>query len=209
YVGAIIAGLWSLSQPRMGIYYLVLVFPLQTPRYDAMAFPLGAQLIDLVFLAVVVGMFLRRREPLFTEMPMKRLIAVFAVYWYWSLWHGSYLWGFSWPLSISDPRFSDWKCMVELCVLAFVAFEVIKTQEQLKTVLTLMCASAFYVAFDFFQVMSQRDLSHYSYTIRYSGLMGYAGVNGLAAFMASFCVLLLGLYNSKLPQVLKMSIPVV
>lgn len=209
YVMAIVSGVWSLSRPRIGIYYLVVVFPLQTLRYEAMVFPLGAQLIDLVLSAVVIGMFLHRRSPLFTEMPMKRLVLLFAAFWYCSLWRGSWLWGFPWPLSVSDPRFSDWKCIIELSALAFVAFEVIKTKEQIEIVLGLMCASALYVGFDFFQVMSQRDLSHYSYTLRYSGLMGYAGVNGLAAFMASFCVLLLGLYNSRLPRTLKVSIPIV
>jgi O-antigen ligase len=195
-------------QPRMGIYYLVLVFPLQTLRYDAQVYPFGSQIIDLVLLGVVIGMFLRRGTPLFAEMPMKGLIVVFAAWWYWSLWYGSYLWGFPWPVSISDPRFSNWKCIVEMGVLAFVTFAVIKTKEQIGTVLVLMCASALYVAFDFYQVMSVRDLSHFSDEVRYNGLIGYAGVNGLAAFAAGVGALMLGFYNSKLPRLLKIGVPV-
>jgi O-antigen ligase len=193
----------------MGIYYLILVFPLQTLRYDTWAFPFGSQLIDLVLLGVVTGMFLGRRAPLFSEMPMKWLLVWLAACWYWSLWYGSLLWGLPWPITISDTRFSDWKCIAEMIVLSFVAFAVIKTKKQIEIVLVLMCVSAFYVAFDFFQVMSVRDLSHYSYTLRYSGLMGYAGANGLAAFAASFGLLLVGLYNPRLPRPLKIMLPVV
>ncbi len=209
YIGAVVCAAWSLTRPQMGVYYLVLVFPLQTLRYEAMGYPFGAQLIDLVLLGVGIGMVLHRKATPFGEMPMKKLICAFACWLYWSLWRGSYLWGLPWPLSISDPRFSDWKCIVEMSVLSFLAFAVIKSKKQIEIVLTLMCVSTLYVAFDFYQVMSERDLSHYSYTIRYNGLMGYAGVNGLAAFVAGFGVLLLGLYNPKLPRFLKVCVPVV
>src|SRR5208282_5441268 len=127
YIGAVISCAWSLMRPQMGIYYLVVVFPLQTLRYEAMAFPFGAQIIDLVLLSVVIGMYMHGEAPLFSGMPMKRLILVFAACWYVSLWRGSYLWGLPWPLSIGDPRFSDWKCIIEMSVLAFVAFAVIES----------------------------------------------------------------------------------
>jgi O-antigen ligase len=209
YIGAILSGGWSLARPQIGIYYLVLVFPLQTLRYGAMAYTMGAQLIDLVLLGVVIGMFLRRRTALFAEMPLKNLCMAFAVFWYWSLWYGSFLWSLPLPISIGDARFSDWKSIIEMTIFGFVTFAVIKNKAQIETVLIMMCVSMFYVAFDFFQVMSARDLSHYSYLLRYSGLMGYAGVNGLGAFAASMGLLLIGLYCWDLPVFLKLGIPVV
>ena len=45
----------------------------------------------------------------------------------------------------------------------------------------------------FYHTVSGRDFSHFSNNLRYAGVLGYAGQNGLAAFMAEmlvFCSLL-------------------
>lgn len=42
--------------------------------------------------------------------------------------------------------------------------------------------------------MNGRDLSHFSYDVRDAGVLGYAGVNGLAAFEAMTCSFLLAAY---------------
>jgi O-antigen ligase len=209
YFGAIVAGLWSLSRPRMGIYYLILVFPAQTLRAQAGDYPAGAQLIDLVLLAVVIGMVINNYELNLREMPMRWLLILMPLWWYISLWRGSLLWSIGMPLSIGDPRFSDWKCIAEMQVLAFIAFAVIRRREEIIMAVKLMCLGAFFVAFDFFQVMNQRDLSHYTYQVRYSGLLGYAGVNGLGAFAASMAVLATGIYLGKRPKQLNCYLAVV
>jgi O-antigen ligase len=200
YAGALVAALWSLNRPRMGLYYLILVFPAQSIRAQAADFPLGAQLVDLVLLAVVAGILLNSFELDLRGMPMKRLVMVMAAWWFASLWYGSFLWTLPLPVSIADPRFSDWKCIVEMQGLGWIAFIVLRKREQMITALKCMCLGTCYVGVDFLLVMSQRDVSHYAAQVRYSGLMGYAGVNGLGAFAASVAALALGLFLGKRPK---------
>ena len=50
----------------------------------------------------------------------------------------------------------------------------------------------------YYGTMSDRDLSHFSYEVRDGGVLGYAGVNGVATFEAEFMLFLLGL--SAIPE---------
>lgn len=209
YPAAILACLLSLWRPQIGLYYLVFVLPLQTLRYQIPGYPLGNSIIDVVLLGVMIGMLLNRTAPLFADLPMKWLLAAAALYWYISLWHGSFVLGLPWPIALADPRFSNWKNYIELSLLFGITFAVIRTKEQIRVVLVIMCVTAFAVSYDFFQFMSAQDLSQYSDKLRYAGVMGYAGVNGLAAFEAQFALFLTGLYNSKLPKGYKIAISLV
>lgn len=193
YPGAILACLLSLWRPQIGIYFLVLVLPLQTLRYQIQSYPFGGSIIDLVLLAVIVGAFIQRTEPLFGDIPLKGLLFVSFAYWYISLWHGSFFLGLPMPLSLDDLRFSFWKSYVELGFIYFIAFAAIRTREQVRTVLVLMCVTAVAISLDFYSIVSTEDLSHFNDSSRYAGVLGYAGVNGLAAFMS-----ILGLFLAAL-----------
>jgi hypothetical protein len=53
YFGAISAFLLSLFwRPRIGIYYLIPLLPLQTTRYKLFVFPLGNKLVYVLLLGV-------------------------------------------------------------------------------------------------------------------------------------------------------------
>jgi putative inorganic carbon (hco3(-)) transporter len=184
YPGAIVSCLLSLWRPRIGIYFLVLVLPLQTLRYEIQSYPFGGSIIDFVLLAVVIGALLQRKEPLFGDLPLKGLLLVSFAYWYISLWHGSFFVGLPKPLALDDLRFSFWKAYIELGLIYFVAFAAIRTREQIRTVLVLMCVALMAISLDFYGVVSTEDLSHFSDSGRYAGVLGYAGVNGLAAFVS-------------------------
>lgn len=197
YPGAIVACLLSLWRPRIGIYFLVLVLPLQTLRYQIQSYPLGGSIIDLVLLAVIIGVVMQRTEPLFQDLPLKGLLLLSFLYWYISLWHGSLFLGLPWPLSLGDLRFSFWKSYVELGLIYFIAFAAIRTREQICTVLSLMCVTALAVSLDFYSVVSTEDLSHFSDSGRYAGVLGYAGVNGLAAFASMLGLFLAALVTTQ------------
>jgi O-antigen ligase len=198
YPAGLAAALLSLWRPRLGIYYLVPLLPLQTLRYELHSYPFGASIIDIVLLGVVFGLFLQRRAPLFAKLPVRNLLLLFIFYLYLSLWNGSATLGQGWPLSFSDGRVSDWKNLAELCLLCFFVFAAIESKQQVRTVVLLLLVSTLILNLDFYLAVHGEDFSHYSYTLRYSGMMGYAGVNGLAAFEAQFALFVLGSYNSRL-----------
>src|SRR5260370_17196869 len=63
----------------------------------------------------------------------------------------------------------------------------------MKILVLLMCTAALVLNRGFWDTISGRDFSNFSYELRDTGGMGYAGFNGFAAFEAQFAVFLLAL----------------
>jgi O-antigen ligase len=206
YPAAWLAFALSMSRPQIGVYYLTFVLPLQTLRYQLQGLPLGAQIVDIVLLGILIGVWKNRREPEFPRFSIGTVLLLVTAYSYLSLWYGSFFLGWGWPISFDDPRFSEWRNWAELTVICVLTFAAIKTRKQIETVLAVMCITAFLLSWDFFQTMSSQDVSHYSWNLRYSGVLGYANANGFGAFESMFLLLLLGLFRGGLARKLKLLI---
>jgi putative inorganic carbon (HCO3(-)) transporter len=194
YIGGIIAFLLSIGwKPQICLYYLVPLLPMQTMRYRMIVYPLGQHFVDIMLLGVVLGTLLRGGT-LIPKNPMNRLFAILAVMFYISMWRGWFFIGGSSPLSFSDERFSDWKNYMVLPILCLVVMMVIKNTKQMKILFALMVLSALFVNREYAHTVSTRDTEHFSYGVRSSGLLGYAGENGFGAFEAGFLVFLLAFY---------------
>jgi len=192
-------GMWAtflasvVWRPSLGIYLMVLALPLQTGRYKLQDFPLGSQFIDILLLGTILGLLVKGQS-IFPRSNLNRFLLLFAVFCYLSLWSGAYFIWAPLPLWISDPRFSAWKNYVEMFLFALIVASAIREKHQVKLLLLFMCLSVLLVNRGFFSTLSTRDLSHFSYQVRDAGPLGYAGVNGLAAFEAMFISFLLGIY---------------
>jgi len=195
YIGAIVAFVLSIVwKPRIGLYYLVPLLPLQTARYWLHSYPLGEKLVDILLLGVLVGLFLHRAErQIFDSSPLNKILLVIFVLTYLSLWQGAFYLGAPLPISFDDPRFSNWKNYVEMFFLFFVAAASIRTTKQMAIVIGLMCVSVLIVNRDYLSTVGSRNFSHFSYGLRDAGPLGYAGENGMGAFQAEFAIFLIGL----------------
>jgi putative inorganic carbon (hco3(-)) transporter len=195
YIGMFAAFVASVFwRPSIGIYLLVLTLPLQTGRYKLQAFPLGAQFIDILLLGTILGLLIQRKSVL-PKSTLTAFLALFAVFCYFSLWEGSFFLNAPLPLWIGDERFAAWKNYVEMFFFALVVASAIKEKSQVRVLLILMFISVLLVNRSYYSTLSGRDLSHFSYEVRDAGLLGYAGVNGLAAFEAMAAVFLLGTFS--------------
>jgi O-antigen ligase len=193
YLSAMVVFLLSLFwRPHVGLYFLVPLLPLQTIRYRIIDMPLGNKLIDILLLGVILGAIFKG-EFRFEKTPMNKLLLLFGVFCYVELWRGAFYLNVAPPLSISDPRFSNWKNYMVMFIIFFVAVNVIKDVKQIKILVLLMCLSVLAVDKGFYGIMSERDLTHFSYEVRDGGPLGYAGENGIATFEAEFMLFLLGL----------------
>lgn len=193
YLSAMAAFLLSLFwKPQVGLYFLVPLLPLQTIRYRIMDLPLGNKLIDLLLLGVILGAVFKSGFRI-EKTPMNRLLLLFGIFCYAQLWRGAFYLNLDLPLSIGDPRFSNWKNYMVMFVIFAVVVNVIKDVKQIKILVLLMCLSVFAVDKGYYGTMSGRDLSHFSYEVRDGGPLGYAGVNGVATFEAEFMLFLLGM----------------
>jgi len=206
YLGAMAAFLLSLFwKPQVGLYVLVPLLPLQTIRYRIIDMPLGNILIDLLLLGVILGWLFRNGFHL-EKTPMNKLLLFFGIFCYAQLWRGAFYLNTDLPLSLADPRFSDWKNYMVMFIVFAVVVNVIKDARQIQILILLMCLSVFAVDKGFYGTMSGRDLSHFSYDVRDGGPLGYAGVNGVATFEAEFMLFLLGLAAFQKKKGLKLAL---
>jgi O-antigen ligase len=196
---ALYAGMWGAFlasvfwRPSVGMYVVVFALPMQTGRYRIHEFPLGSNFVDILLLGVALGL-LRKGEKLIPASPVNKLLAALVIFYYLSLWQGSFFINAPIPISFSDPRVSDWKNYVELFLFAPLVAASIKDEKQVKWLLAVIGLSVLVVNRSYFGSLRDRDLSQFSYDVRDAGLLGYAGVNGFAAFEAMFMAFLLGMY---------------
>jgi len=194
YIGMWVTFLASVFwRPHLGIYLLILTLPLQTGRYKILDLPLGPQFLDILLLGTLLGLLIKGK-PIIAKSNLNKYLLLFTIFCYLSLWSGSYFINAPLPTWFRDPRFGAWKNYVEMFLLALVVANIIKDKKQVRVLLLLMCFSLLLVNRSYFSTISGRDLSHFSYQVRDAGPMGYAGVNGLAAFEAMAISFMLGMY---------------
>lgn len=207
YFGAILAALISIFwRPHYGLYFLIPLVPMQTTRYRLFEFPLGNKLVDILLLSIFVGWLLRANGRLIPKTPLNKVLAALVVLFYAALVRGSFFLNRDLPLSTSDPRFSEWKNYMVMPLLFLAAVAVIKEIRQIKILVALMAVSTMLVNMSFLVSTRSRDLAHFSYDTRDAGVLGYAGVNGFAAFVAQFIVFLLALYAYEKRKTLKLAL---
>jgi O-antigen ligase len=181
-------------RPVIGVYIIVLSLPLQTGRHKLHDMPLGSNFLDILLLGTCLGLLFKGQEVV-PKSPINKLLVFVAIYYYFSLIQGSFFIDAPLPLWISDPRFSYWKNYVEMFLFAPLVAATLKDEKQIKLLLVFMCLSMLLVNRSFYSVMRDRDLTQFSYDVRYAGVVGYAGVNGLAALEVMFVSFLLGVYS--------------
>lgn len=205
YGAGVLAFLLSVFwRPVVGIYYLIPLIPLQTVRYRLIGLPLGQSIVDITLLGVALGLLLRRQS-IMPKTPWNVVLCIYAIFTFVSLCQGSFYLNAPLPFSMSDVRLADWKnCMVMPVILLLVASAVRETR-QMKVLILLMCAATWLLDRSFWDTVSARDYSNFSYDLQEQGEMGYAGVNGLATFEAQISMLLLALATFERKRLLRLS----
>jgi len=203
YAAGIVAFLLSIFwRPIVGIYFLVPLIPLQTVRYHLIGLPLGQSVVDIILFGVVVGLLIRG-EQILPKTPWNVLLGVYAVYTFVSLCLGSFYLGAFLPFSPTDPRLADWKNYMIMPLILLLVAATVKDARQMKVIVLLMCVATLSLDRSFWDTVGDRDFSSFTDDLRDEGGMGYAGVNGLAAFEAAFTALLIALSAFEPKRLLK------
>ncbi len=193
YVVAIGAFLLSvLWRPLAGIFFLVPLLPLQTIRYRVNDFPLGGSLVGVILLGVAIGLA-RQGQPVLPRTRWTRLIAIYAVFTYISLMLGSFYLDSSLPFP-GERRFGIWQEYMVMPALLLLVAANKPTKRQMQALILVMCLAIFTADKSFWNTISGGDFSSYSEDLHQeSGSLGYAGINGMAAFAAQASIFLLAL----------------
>jgi O-antigen ligase len=210
YFLAIAMILYSMfKKPIAGLYVLVPLIPLQTIRYRLNTYPLGGSLVGIMLLAVMIGLQMKRKSP-FAKTPWNVLLLSYCAFTFVSLCLGSLYLNMPLPfLSGGDARFADWREYILMPLFLFVVAAAVENKKQMTILILLMCLGAVALDKSYWSTISDRDFSAYSDDLRDAGAMGYAGVNGLAAFEAQFASFMVALATFERKRLLKWSYGVV
>jgi len=100
-------------------------------------------------------------------------------------------------------RLFDWKDYMLMPLLLVLTAAAVTNIQEMQLMVLLMCAAAFTMDRSFWSAISERDFSAYSTDLQEGGAMGYAGVQGLAAFNAAFAWFMIALAGSQTRRVLR------
>ena len=179
-------------KPIAGIFYLIPIIPQQTMRYRMDQYPFGANVIILTLIAVTIGLKLRG-NPIFGKLPWRGLLLAHIIFLSISACLGSLYLNVPMPFLPSDPRFNEWKAYVIMPWMVFLVSGAVTNLKELKIVLLLLCVGILLTDKAAWEAVSGRDYSSYSDELRDPGPMGYAGSNGLGAFLAQSAVFMVAM----------------
>ena len=201
--GAVATILW---RSEIGIYLLSVLLPLQTTRYHLHAFPLGANIVDILVLCTLLGSVLRPQPQLLRRSSVLGFLALVCGFYYLSLWRGAFYLGGSMPIWFSDVRLVDYKNFIVMPLLTIASIRTIRTRRQIAIVIALCCLTALAVDFSYLKGAAGRDFSHYAEETRDAGPLGYAGENGLASYLVEATAFLLPLLALKGKMLLRVGV---
>jgi O-antigen ligase len=191
YLGCWVAIVVSLAgRPLWGFYYMIPLLPYRTMRDHFLEHPLGANVLTILVLAVIFGALLHGKR-----LPKSKLYLIwlaFGIYMYFSMWLGTALGNEPAPLWIHDANFATWKDYM-LLPLVFVAGGLVV--EDRKTVRTVILIAGFALLFIDRSALGDsmsRSWDTFDESKRDGGPLGFAGSNGLAAFLAQFSMFFWG-----------------
>ncbi len=193
YLAFLVAVVLSIFwKPVAGIFYLIPIIPQQTMRYRMDQYPFGSNVVILTLVAVAIGLKLRG-VPLFGKLPWRGLLISHVVFLSISACLGSLYLNVPMPFMPSDPRFNEWKAYVIMPWMVFLVAGAVTNIKDLKIVLMLLCLGILLTDKAAWEAVSGRDYSAYSDELRDPGPMGYAGANGLGAFLAQSAVFMVAI----------------
>jgi O-antigen ligase len=190
-VGFWIATLISLGgRPLWGLYYLLPFLPYRSMRDHFLVYPLGANVLTILLLAIIVGALIRGKH-----LPKSSIYLVwlgFVIYMYFSMWLGTALGHAPAPLWIHDVNFATWKDYLLLPLVFVAAGLVVEDRKTVRTVILIAGISLLFIDRSALMDSMSRSWGSFDESKRDGGPLGFAGSNGLAAFLAQFAMFFWG-----------------
>ncbi|MEO8737514.1 MAG: O-antigen ligase family protein [Edaphobacter sp.] len=191
YLGCWIAILASLAgRPLWGFYYMLPLLPYRAMRDHFLDYPLGANVLTILVLAVIIGAVLQGKRLPKTMLYLTWL--VFAIYLYISMWFGTALGHAPAPLWLSDQNFMTWKDYLLLPLVFVAGGLVVESRKAVRTVIVISAFSLLFIDRSALMNSMSRSWVHFDEDKRDGGPLGFAGSNGLAAFLAQFAMFFWG-----------------
>jgi O-antigen ligase len=158
-------------------------------RYHFLDYPLGANVLTILVLAVIVGALIHGKR-----LPKSKLYPIWlllGMYLYVSMWIGTLLGNAPSPLWLSDLNFVTWKDYMLIPLVFVAAGLVIEDRKAVRTVILITAFAVLFIDRSFLLESMTRSWANFDESKRDTGPLGY-GSNQTAAFLAQFAVFFWG-----------------
>ena len=190
YLGFWIMCLVSLGgKPLLGLYYMIPFLPYRTMRDHFLDYPLGANVLTILVLAVIVGGIIHGKR-----LPKSKLYAIwliFGLYLYISLWIGTAISNAPAPIWLSDVNFVAWKDYMLIPLIFVAAGLVIEDRKAIRMVVILTAITLLLIDRSCLLESMTRSWASFNEDKRSSGPLAF-GSNQTAAFLAQFAMFFWG-----------------
>ena len=184
YLGFWVMALVSLTgRPLYGFYYLLPFLSYRTMRNHYLEYPLGANVLTILLLAVIVGALLQGKR-----LPKSKLYPIwfiYGIYLYFSMWLGTILSNAPAPLWLSDLNFVTWKDYMVIPLVFVAAGLVIEDRKTIRITIILTACALLAIERSSLLESFSRSWAVFDESKRDAGPLGY-GSNQTAAFLADF-----------------------
>ena len=180
------------KEARWGFYLLVFLIPQPNIWYKFFDYPFGSNTIDLLFVALVLGiMFQKKGFKMTSATPFIFALLIFS---YFSLWEASFNFDLPVPLTTSNIYLLEWKNYAQMVLLYFVALNVMKEEDNKKKVILLMSFVVLFIAFRSYRNFDGGDVFNYDKRVGGPFERVGLGANHFGAFIADYSAVFLGLF---------------
>jgi hypothetical protein len=200
YIAVLLGCCLSFARPVWGMYVLALILPLQSGRFRIREFPLGNRAIELLIIAIIIGLLVSGRS-FFPPKQLRLRIGLLCLAMYFSLWIGPALRSdVPWPIAITaadgfHTPFGYWYMFMHLPVLFLLVCATVKDKRQMQILLFCMMIAFLWVSKDFYGNQSHRNMEIYTEALRARVGLDFGGSNGRAAFAVQGTLFLIGMFG--------------
>jgi len=190
YLGFWVMTLVSLGgKPLLGFYYMIPFLPYRTMRDHFLDFPMGANVLTILVIAVIIGAILHGKR-----LPKSKLYAiwlVFSIYLYISLWIGTALGNAPPPLWLTDINFVTWKDYMIIPLIFAAAGLVVEDRKAIRIVVILTAITLLFIDRSSLGESMSRTWTNFDEDKRSGGPLAF-GSNQTAAFLVQFAMFFWG-----------------
>lgn len=188
-------GFWAMiivslvKSPLYGFYYMLPFIPYRTLRDHFLAYPLGAQMLTILVVAVILGAILHGKR-----LPKSNLFLIWliiGIYLYFSMWIGVALSGAPLPLWLNDPNFVTWKDYMLIPLMFVAGGLVLEDRRSIRTALLIIGVALVLIDRSCILESLSRSWGTFDENKRDAGPLAY-GANQTAAFLAQFAMFFWG-----------------
>lgn len=187
--GFIVVFLTIFYRVEIGMFYLIPLIPMQNIIIKMQDYPLGKDLVDILFMAIIVGWTLRKKERF-----MEKNQVNWAVFFLLSVsFIGLFMGSVGNPFSLENGYFITWKNFMLMPILFLIVANNIKDERDMKILMFIMALSFFMLFYNFHNAFEATKTYHFTNRERI-GSMAYYGPNEMASFAGQGAMIFLSIW---------------